>query len=413
MPDILKLLVDVRVFLITLILGLFAYYMIAFAHSKLGNSLPFMITKRGLAKLIAGVLVLAAVYKILSNGGMVITMIIILFASAVLAYIMNPIVNKLEKKKIKRPLAILIVYLGIIALIAVMIMTIGPKIVEEITEFGQKLPSYAAYIYRMTMDFYDRHLDQINKMANALDVESPENMISSTLSTVKNSLSDWIVSFATGLSGFFGKVFNLVLIPIITFYMLKDKDKFKDFAIKRLPWRRRDEIIGIFREIDEVIGNFIRGQLIVCAFIGVATSIALAIIGIEFSIMIGIFAGIFNIVPYLGPIIGLVPAAIMALIDDPIKIVWVVIAITVIQQFESNFITPKIVGDSVGLHPLVVMTAVILGGAYFGLIGMLFAVPAVAVARIMYRFIRDKIKGMDDDQIFEEENQCCIEEKAE
>lgn len=400
MPDLIKILINIRVFLITLILGLATYYMIAIAHKNLGNNLPFLLTKKKLIKLIIAVVSLGIIYKIISRGGMIITIIILLITSAIIAYLMNPIVNKLERKNIKRPIAILIVYIGIFGLFLSMIFTIGPRIVQEITEFGQKLPSYALEFYKIIMKFYKNNLEEINKMSKALNIESPDKIITSSLNAIKKYSTEWIMSFATGLTGFFGKIFNLVLIPIITFYMLKDKEKFKNFAIKAIPWKKRKEYISVLKEIDDIIGKFIRGQLIVCTFIGVATSIALMIIGVEFSILIGIFAGIFNIVPYLGPIIGFVPAAIMALLDDPIKVIWVAIAIIIIQQTESNFITPKIVGDSVGVHPIIIMVGVILGGAYFGLLGMLFAVPVIVISRILYRYFRYKIKNMKDKELF-------------
>ncbi|MDO5707733.1 MAG: AI-2E family transporter [Andreesenia angusta] len=400
MPDILKILLDLRIVFITILLGLSIYYLIVFAHKTLGDDLPIKITKKKLIYSIILILFLLFLYKIISMGGIIIDIIFIIFISMILSYIINPIVNKIQKKKIKRPLAILIVYLGIFAFLAIIIMTIGPKIVDEITEFIQNLPKNIADLYAFTKRFYENNLEDINKMSKALNIESPEQIFSNTLEAAKTYATNWSIGFANGVVSFFGKAFNMVLIPIVTFYMLKDKDKIKDGILRTIPWKKRDEVVKVSKDIDDVIGAFIRGQLIVCLFIGVATAIALTIIGIDFSILIGIFAGIFNIVPYLGPIIGLIPAVIIALMDDPIKVISVVISITVIQQIESNFISPKIVGDSVGLHPIVVMVSVLLGGSYFGIFGMLLAVPTIATLRILFNFFGKKIKKMDDENIF-------------
>ncbi len=404
MPDLLKVLENFRMLFLTVLLGLSVYYFVVLANMKMGDRLPFKPTKKRIGYIAAVIFLLIVLYKILSAGGFIFDVLFIIFISIIMAYILNPLVSKIQngfkKKKIKRVFAIAIVYLSIIIMIAILFLTVGPKIVQEVNTFIQKLPNYVSEIYNLSQEFYQKNLESINKLANTLGIDSPEQTISNSFDVLKEYLTAGAVSLGNGLVNFFGRVFNLVLVPITTFYMLNDKDKFKDFAIKLIPWKRRDEVMCLFREVDDVIGSFIRGQLVVCVFIGIATAIALTIIGIDFSIIIGIFAGIFNIIPYLGPIIGLVPAVLLALIEDPIKIIWVIVAITAIQQFETNFVSPKIVGDSVGIHPLAVMFGVMIGGSYFGIMGMLLAVPTIATSRILYRFVREKLKKLPDEEIF-------------
>lgn len=400
MPDILNLFVNLRTIFITVLLGLCIYYLIVIANKKVGRRNAIRITKKGLIKLLIVMAALVAVYKIISVGGFIIDLAFIIFICLIAAYILNPLVNFLQKKKLKRPMAIGAVYLGIVLVIVVLFMTIGPRIMEEGNKLVQQFPSYASKLYNVLKDLYDQYADRIQTIPGVKAESDIDKQIADVVDAAKDFITYLVGDVATAVWSFFSKLFNVVLIPIITFYILKDKDIYKDRIIKLIPWKKRDEVVMLGREVDDVIGRYIRGQLGVCVFIGVATAIALSILGIDFAVIIGIIAGVFNIIPYLGPIIGLIPALIFALLDEPIKAVWVTVAIVIIQQVESNFITPRILGKSVGLPPLVVMLSVLISGSYFGILGMLLAVPAVSVARIMYRFAKIKVGGVEEKEIF-------------
>jgi predicted PurR-regulated permease PerM len=153
--------------------------------------------------------------------------------------------------------------------------------------------------------------------------------------------------------------------------------------LKSIPKGIRDQVINISRDIDNLLSRFIRGQLIIAMIVGVLSIIALVVLKVQFAFLIGTIAGVTNIIPYFGPIIGAIPAIIVALLDEPMKAIWVIIAFFIIQQTESAILSPKIVGESVGLHPVFVILVLLIGGELFGVIGLIFAIPIAASIKII------------------------------
>jgi predicted PurR-regulated permease PerM len=167
--------------------------------------------------------------------------------------------------------------------------------------------------------------------------------------------------------------------------MLKDSDYFKKQFILLLPKTKRTKFILLLRDIDNVFGKYIRGQIIVGSFVGVFTTIALIIIKVKYAFVLGIFAGISNIIPYFGPFIGIVPTILLALLDSTSKAFYAAGAFVLIQQVESGFLTPRIIGKSVGIHPVYVIMSLIIGGKLLGVIGLILAVPVLAAIKLTLR----------------------------
>ena len=156
-----------------------------------------------------------------------------------------------------------------------------------------------------------------------------------------------------------------------------------------LPKKHRSKAILLFRDIDNAFGKFIRGQIIVASFIGILTTTALSIIDVKYAVFLGLFAGIANVIPYFGPIIGLVPTIIFALFDSPGKALYASGAFVLIQQIESGILTPKIIGESVGVHPVYVILSLFIGGKLMGIAGMILAVPVLVAIKLTVRhFLR-------------------------
>ncbi len=195
-----------------------------------------------------------------------------------------------------------------------------------------------------------------------------------------------------------GNIIDIVLALVIAFYILKDLDYFKqlykNIAKVLLSRRKNAKVRSTFHDINVIISKFIRGQLLDGLIVGVLSSAALAIVGLDFAVLIGMTAGIANIIPYFGPIIGSVPAVIIGLLSgSPIKALLAVIALVAVQQIDGALIAPKVVGESVGLHPVFVILSIIVGGAFFGLLGMLLAVPAAAIIKL---FITKWVEGSNE-----------------
>lgn len=144
-------------------------------------------------------------------------------------------------------------------------------------------------------------------------------------------------------------------------------------------------------EMDNSLGSFIRGQLLISAIVGVLIAVGLSIIGVDFALIIGLIAGIFNIVPYFGPVIGAIPAVISALLKSPLSAVYVVILFIVVNQVESSIISPNILGEHVGLHPVTVIFCIISGGYLFGILGVILAVPVTSIIKVTLRYIHNKL----------------------
>ena len=182
--------------------------------------------------------------------------------------------------------------------------------------------------------------------------------------------------------GLFSNLSSFILGPVIGFYILKDIDKIKNTA-KYLKEPYKEKIIWLLKTIDATLGRYIRSQLIICVIVTFLTTVALYIIGVDFAILIGIVAGVANIIPYFGPIIGAVPAVIIAILKYPHKVIWIIIAMIIIHQLESIIISPHIVGESVGIHPITVIFSLLVGGTFFGFWGLILAVPIAALIKLL------------------------------
>jgi len=187
---------------------------------------------------------------------------------------------------------------------------------------------------------------------------------------------------ADSLINFFSKMFNFFVVPVLTFYMLKDSEHFKNQLILVIPKSNRKKILQLFKDIDNVFGKYIRGQIFISSIVGIMTTIVLVLIKVKYPLILGIFAGVSNIIPYFGPIIGMIPTIIFALLDSPTKALYAMGSYILVQQMESGIITPKIIGESIGLHPIYVIMALIIGGKAFGIVGLIIAVPFAAIIKL-------------------------------
>ena len=192
-----------------------------------------------------------------------------------------------------------------------------------------------------------------------------------------------IMSIGSSIASFFVAI-------IISIYILKDSEYFIRLWKKLYYLIFRESRVGnkieeIFRLVHDVFSKFIRGQLLEAFFVGALSAIALSLVGIDYAIVIGLIAGICNMIPYVGPLVGTLLAAIMGLLSGrPIKVIYAIIAMLIVQQIDNNLLAPKIVGNSVGLHAVFTMMAIIIGGNIGGLLGMLLAVPVAASIRVLF-----------------------------
>jgi predicted PurR-regulated permease PerM len=192
-----------------------------------------------------------------------------------------------------------------------------------------------------------------------------------------------------------GWLANIILIPVITFYLLRDWDHLVNYVRDILPRSIEGKVVQLAQESDEVLGAFLRGQMLVMLALGIIYSIGLSIVGVEFSLLIGLFAGLLSFIPYMGLIVGVLIAGVAVLFQtgELISLLWVFLVFGIAQMIEGMFLTPVLVGDRIGLHPVAVIFAVLAGGQLFGFFGILLALPVFAVLAVLLRHAHKKYKG--------------------
>lgn len=305
--------------------------------------------------------------------------------SLIFAYLLDPIVDFFEIKGIKRILSVIIVYLIIIAFILFFSFFIAPRLVKDVKVLLESLPQYTVQIQDLVKRFQESYMN--SNLPNGVKLVIDENIlgIQDMLSTSLQSAMDSIVSVFT-------KIVYFILVPVIVFYLLKDAAYFKKQAILFLPTKHRNKAILLFRDIDNAFGRYIRGQITIALFVGIMTTAALAILQVKYGVFLGLFAGLANVIPYFGPIIGLIPTVIFALFDSPVKALYAAGAFILIQQIESGILTPKIIGESVGVHPVYVILSLFVGERLMGIAGMIMAVPVLAAVKLTIRHLIRYIK---------------------
>jgi len=301
-----------------------------------------------------------------------------------LTYLLNPIVSTMEQKGTPRVAAILLTYAALVIIVSGMVLYGMPHIIKQLNQMVNVVPDYAAQVKEFIQSVQKQY-------ARAGIPEAIRNVIDDRINWIEDYLSQLADRTAKSLMGLAGYVFNIVLAPILAFYLLKDVELFKEKAIRAIPVRWRDDMLTLGSEVHKVLNSFIRGYMTVSLIVGGLTWLAMKILGVEFPAMLGVFAGLTQIIPYFGPVIGALPAIALALLTSKWLALKVIIAFLVIQQLEGSVLSPKILGDQVGLHPLFVILVLLAGGQLFGLMGMILAVPVAAMLKVILTFTLKKL----------------------
>lgn len=340
-----------------------------------------METENGNQRLIYGLLAFVIFFGFIYLSRRVIAPFMVAFA---FAYLVDPLVDRLEKWKMSRTVAALLLMAGFFLLIVGSVFLVGPLFRIQAENLTQNLPNYIQEVQEWVRPFLEKiaGLDQakIQEFLNtglAKFGEVPLKVLTFITQFLWDSISN--------LFSILLVIANLVIIPVAMFYLLRDYD----FIIKKItdiiPERRREEVINIVKEIDRVLSSFVRGQLTVAMFMAVFYCIGLFLCGTPLSLFIGVIAGFANLIPYLGVVLGFVPAALLTFLQTQewLPVLGVAAVFGVVQTVEGMLITPRIVGENIGLHPVVVIFAVLLGGELFGFVGIIIGVPAAAVINVL------------------------------
>jgi predicted PurR-regulated permease PerM len=298
--------------------------------------------------------------------------------ACLIAYLLYPIVQKIHQYNIPRSIAILLIYLLFFGGTGYLIYRVYPAFVLQLRDLNEYLPQLVA--------MYQDTIYQLYESTSFLP-EAVHDKIDVTIQTVEQSADAIIGKLIGGVTKILDFIIVLTVIPVLVFYFLKDYEKIKLYVKRFIPKKYQDNASHLVHAVDEGLGNYIRGQLLICLFVAIATYIIFQFLGLKYALLLAIFMGIMNIVPYFGPIIGAIPAILIALTVSGKMVIFVIISVFGIQLIESNLLSPYIMGKSIRIHPIAIIFVLLLGGKIGGVLGMILAVPALTVLRVVTKHV--------------------------
>lgn len=309
--------------------------------------------------------------------------------SLILSYFLSPIINILIKKGFKRISSIIITYIFTMIFLGILSYSIFPMFYKSLGEMIKSLPAISEMIRIILSEITIRY--QISDLPDGI-----KESINQNINNITELINIAFLMIFEGIGVILSNIFFIVLIPFITFYMLNDSKYLKEKVLMYIPSNFRTDSLLTWYQTDLILKRFIRGELIIALIVGTLTATGMYAIGVKYSLVLGFIAGVTNLIPYLGPFIGVTPSILVALMESPILALKAVFVFFLIQQVESGIISPKIVGKSVGLHPITIIFIILLFEQFFGLIGMFFAVPITSVIIVIYNRIIIRLNRQEE-----------------
>ncbi|MFJ8460200.1 AI-2E family transporter [Lysinibacillus xylanilyticus] len=320
-------------------------------------------------------------------------------------YLLRPLLGLLERWRIPRIWGILLLYIAVIGILTLLVLLVYPFLRDQFTNLAKEFPEYFMALTQNTVDYLNnsRITEYLDKM-NFNDVV--KNFTTDMVKTVKDTATNLAQGVASGITGFVstltGIVLSLVTVPFILFYLLKDGEKLPNFILKACPPRMRKEVHEIFHDMDKQISSYIQGQILVSMCIGSMVTIGFLIIGMKYALLLGFLAMITSVVPYLGPVIAITPAVIIALVTSPFMLFKLAIVWTVVQLIEGKFISPQIMGKSLSIHPITIIFVLLTAGSLFGVPGVILGIPGYAILKVLvthlFKLFKQRYNRYEDEE---------------
>ncbi len=343
------------------------------------------------------ILLIALIVFICTKMSFIFTPIVVLIStiffpiivSGFLYFLFSPIVALLQRRKIPKILAIIILYIICIGIVTLIVSFVGPLLSSQFSDLIKNIPTYVNkaqgfinHLSHTTWFKWTVNQDYVSfKKAKELAMNSSTNsnhFLTNSLQTI------------------FGVVTNVALtiitVPFILFYMLKDGSRLPKAAMNFIPAAYREEGFTIMKEMNKTLGVYIQGQMIVALFVAIVTSIGYFTIGLPYALLLGVLVGITNIIPYLGPFIGVAPAFIIGLLESPFEALLVIVVVVIVQQLDGHLISPLVIGKRLDTHPLTIIILLLAAGKLAGPIGMILAIPTYAVLKTVVLHVARFIK---------------------
>jgi predicted PurR-regulated permease PerM len=307
-------------------------------------------------------------------------------AGLVLAYLLDPLADRLQKLGLGRLGATLLILVSFVLLFVALLVVIVPLFASQVVAFLERAPGYATRLQTLLAEQGQPILQRIGGEKVLADLEK-------SLGDVVGKGASWLLGFLGGLwtggQALLGVISLLVITPVVTFYLLLDWDSMVAKVDSWVPVNQRETVRALAKDMDGAISGFLRGQTLVCVILGCMYAAGLFAVGLNFGVLIGISAGLLSFIPYVGSLLGLIVAVGVAVAQfwpDWTAVAMVLAVFAVGQFIEGNILAPKLVGETVGLHPVWLMFALLAGGSLFGFLGLLLAVPVAAAIGVLTRF---------------------------
>ena len=312
------------------------------------------------------------------------TVILPIILASIAYYLLRPILRLLEKIHIPRAWGILIIFLGAGGLITLLVFLGLPAIKNQINNLIEDFPTY---FKKITVDIdtflktsiFSSYYEELNINVLSILETAPDN-VGKFLTDTVGGIAVGLRSFVSALTGF---VLAIVTVPFILFYLLKDGEKLPKVFIKMLPPSMRDDAETIAKDADHQISSYIQGQILVAICIGIMVSIGFHIIGMDYALLLGVLAMFTSVVPYLGPLIAITPAVIIAIVTSPFMLIKLAVVWTIVQLVDGKFISPQIMGKSLSIHPITIIFVLLTAGSLFGVAGVILGIPGYALLKVL------------------------------
>jgi predicted PurR-regulated permease PerM len=295
--------------------------------------------------------------------------VLLMFLVIIIVMALDPIVLRLQTR-MSRPLAVALLFVLIFAVLFLIIGLLMPPLIAQISDLATNLPMYANHLH----DF-----------SSTWGASQPGGLavVQQVLQSVANELSNASRGVISATLGFLGGLVSFLTIVVLSAYMLLEEKGIRNFIMSLVPFKERENIVRAINKIGDKLGAWLRGQLLLMLIIGIMATVWTIVLGLPYNLPLGLWAGLTEAIPFLGPILGGIPIVLIAFLDSPIKALVAAVLLLLTQQVESNFIVPNVMRRSVGLSPVIVILALLIGGKLFGIAGTILSVPVAATVSVI------------------------------
>jgi len=331
------------------------------------------ISKKKLAMIVISIIILVVIILLAIKIPIIKQLINLVFISFILSYILKPLYMLLIKRGVNKKVASSLIIVGLLGLIVLTFIVVIPSIFRESLNISKAINDLEQYLTNANMKI---------KLLNT------NKVISGIMNTIYHKSNAQILvifdKIFESIMGLGENIITYMVSPLIIYYFLCDSENMINKALIPFPPESRNVIKKIIEDIDKVLGRYIVSQLILCGIITIATFFILVFMKVDFPLILSLINGIFNIIPYFGPIIGVIPAILIGLLKSPKIALYTALWLFALQQVEGNILSPKIIGESISMHPLTVIVLLLIGGEVGGILGMILAVPLGVVIKVIY-----------------------------